>query len=181
MKIKAYIEVWKGNKRILVKPVKSFVRQFIDIMRVQMAQSSASIKDTSGAMQSYGFNNQAFRVNAGAGDAAWGIQVGTGTNAVAIGDYTLQSQISHGTGSGQLQYGAVSVGTVAVIPPSAEFTIARTFTNLSGADITVNEVGLVHAYGTPTAYYFLLERSLLSFVIPNGESRTVTYKIKVTV
>jgi hypothetical protein len=178
MKIKVYIEVWKGDKRILVKPAKSFVRQIIDVMRIHMSQTSAEVKCTDGTLNLMPASSSHFKVNAAAGDASFGVQVGTGTNAVSISDYKLQTPISHGTGSGQLQYGAVSVGAVAVIPPSAEFTIARTFTNLSGADITVKEVGLIAKYDV---YPYLLERTLLEFVIPNGENRTVTYKIKVTV
>jgi hypothetical protein len=178
MKIEAYIEVWKGNKRILVKPANSFVRQFVEALRMLMAQASADIKATNEVVYTISPSSTNLRVNAGAGASDWGILVGTGTDAVTINDYRLQTPISHGTGPGQLQYGAVSVGTVAVIPPSAEFTIARTFTNLSGADITVNEVGLAWKHDVPA---FLLDRSLLTFVIPNGESRTVTYKIKVTV
>jgi hypothetical protein len=178
MKIKVYIEVWKGDKRILKKPANSFVRQFIDELRVQMAQAIGTQKTTGGTTFDVPPHQYAFRVNADAGSDAWGIQVGTGTNPVTISDYKLQSKISHGTGSGQLQYGAVSVGTVAIVGTSAQFTIARTFTNSSGADITVNEVGLVWLY---IDYCYLLDRSLLTFTIPNGESRTVTYTIKVTV
>jgi hypothetical protein len=178
MKIKAYIEVWKGDKRVLVKPAHSFVKQFIAELRVQMAQSPVTQKDVNGNLWDVYADAYAFRVNAGAGIDAFGILVGIGTNPVAIDDYKLQSKISHGTGSGQLQYGSVSVGTVAIIGSSAQFTIARTFTNNSGADITVNEVGLVWDW---SGKYFLLDRSLLTFTIPNGESRTVTYTIKVTV
>jgi hypothetical protein len=178
MKIKAYIEVWKGDKRILVKPANSFVRQLIDTLRMQMSQGTTNIRDVNNSVWSMSPSQYSFMVNAGVGADTWGIQVGTGTSSVGIEDYKLASKISHGTGSGQLQYGAVSVGNVAIVGTSAQFTIARTFTNNSGADITVNEVGLIWNYA---GLYFLLDRSLLTFTVPNGESRTVTYTIKVTV
>jgi hypothetical protein len=178
MRVTITLEVRKGSKVLLRKHVRSFVRQFIDVMRIHMSQTAAEVKCTDGNLNLMPASSSHFKVNAAAGDASFGVQVGTGTNPVSISDYKLQTPISHGTGSGQLQYGAVSVGAVAVIPPSAEFTIARTFTNLSGADITVKEVGLTAKYDV---YPYLLERTLLEFAIPNGENRTVTYKIKVTV
>jgi hypothetical protein len=124
-------------------------------------------------------------MQAGAGDDTFGIQVGTGTTAVAIDQYALAGKIAHGAGTGQLQYGAMSVLT----PPQTvgnkrQFTAARTFTNLSGADITVNEVGLVvqapDTGGTP--HKFLIERTVMATpkVIPNGGSSTWTYTISVT-
>jgi dUTPase len=60
--------------------------------------------------------------------------------------------------------------------------MARTFTNNSGADITVNEVGLIvkDYYGT-TVGYFMIEHSALTFTVANGTSGTVTYTISATV
>ena len=69
--------------------------------------------------------------------------VGTGNTAPTINDYNLESKISHGTGAGQLQYGAVTFGEPTCDASSCHFTITRDFSNSSGAEIVVYEIGLI--------------------------------------
>jgi len=182
--VDVFVEVFKeenGKKKVLKrKKASSFVKAFIGLLNVQMAQATRTIKDTSGTDRSYGANSNNFAVNAGAGTSTYGIQVGTGTNAVTIDDYKLQTQIAHGTGAGQLQYGATSIDTYTVSSGRAFFNVQRLFTNSSGSDITVREVGLVGLFYS-TSYPVLLDRTLIEFTIPNGETRGVNYQIIVSV
>ena len=184
MKVEAWIEVFKieNGKKIVIKrrKARSFVKAFIGLLNVQMAGASRSIIDTGGTSRSISNSSYNFQVTAGAGTSAYGIQVGTGTNPVTIDDYKLQSQIAHGTGAGQLQYGATSVDAYAVSSGKAFFNVQRLFTNNSGGDITVKEIGLVSCIGG-TSYYGLLDRTLMEFTIPNGGTRGVSYEIRVTV
>ena len=74
----------------------------------------------------------------------------------------------------------------AVVGNKARFILSRTFTNSSGGDIGVEEVGLICAAqgifgGYAGTYRILVDRSLLSFTILNGVSATVSYEIGVTV
>ena len=120
-------------------------------------------------------------VDAPSGNNNYGIVVGTGTNAVTISNYALQTKIATGTGAGELSYGACTVDSDVTIDGStAYFQIYRTFTNSSGAGITIQEIGIIKLI-TGTSYYFLLERSLSENTIADAASATLTYKISITV
>lgn len=177
----ATVEIKDKNGKTIkkfTKPCNSYLRQMIDMLYIQMGSTSGSLKDTGGSARSVAASIYAFRVNTEVGNAAWGIQVGTGTGAVTISDFQLNPLIAAGNDPDQLNYGEMSVGIPAIVGSSAKFTLARTFTNNSGSDITVKEVGLV-TFGA--SYAFMLERTLLEFTIANAQSGTVTYTISVTV
>jgi len=120
-----------------------------------------------------------------AGEDNQGIVVGTGTTPNSASTYALSTKIAHGTGSGQLQYGAMTVNDVAVSGNTLFFTMTRTFTNGSGASITVNEVGIYcqtsDRYGG--LFTLALARDVLSnpVTIPKGGSATFQYTISITV
>jgi hypothetical protein len=116
-----------------------------------------------------------------AGDVTAGIVVGSSDAPVSIGQFTLQSQIAHGTGSGQLQYGATTVESLAK-NSSWYFRIVRTFTNGSGATVTVREIGLYVRLGMSTSPYFyscMLARDVPASPInvPAGSTLTFRYII----
>jgi hypothetical protein len=69
----------------------------------------------------------------------YGILVGTGATE---NTYNLVSKIAHGTGSGQLEYSDTTKNQPDVTSNLTEMSIIRTFTNSSGAPITIREVGL---------------------------------------
>ena len=189
MKFQMYVDVvvrdrnGKVIQRIRKRKCSSYVIALIDHLNSFMGAANNTIKDTGGTNRSYEpatyAANISMNVAGGATVTTFGIRAGTGTTAVTISDYAVETPIAEGTGAGQLSHGATSVGAPSTVGSSRQFTIARTFTNNSGASITVNEVGLYSRYST--VYYFMLERSLLTFSIANGASATVTYTIKVTV
>lgn len=75
----------------------------------------------------------------------YGIVLGTGNNAVAMGDYYLQTPIEHGEGAGEmLYYGGFAEG-FAVGANYAEFSIFKAVENNSGGQIQINEYVLVVA------------------------------------
>jgi len=124
------------------------------------------------------------------GTDAYGIVVGSGTTAVLLNQYNLASKIPHGTSSGQLSYGPTTVDDLgldtSVTPPVYRFRITRSFSNLSGGDININEVGIVAAgfnLSLLTTYYFLIARDVLptTYIVPNGGSATVAITIEVVV
>jgi len=134
--------------------------------------------------------------NAGDNDASYGIIVGSGTDPVDLNNYKLSSPIPHGTGAGQLDYDAMSVVDLgldtSVSPPVYRIRLIRGFKNLSGGDVTINEVGLVacnfwedfDANRNPYINYdvkFLIARDVLpqSYVVPDGGSATVTITVEV--
>jgi len=157
----------------------SLVKAFIQLLNVQMAQTGQYIKISAGTSPTINANSANFRVTGPSGNTSYGILVGTGTTAVALDDYAMGALIAHGTSANQLSYGAVAIdATTSVSGSSAFFAVSRSFTNGSGGNITVQEVGLM-SYGT--SYYMLLDRSLSSQTITNGNIGTCAYKFTITV
>lgn len=145
------------------------------------------LTDTAGTARPYPYlgvgADNILQVNAPANIDAWGIQVGTGTTPPNPGDYMLTAKITHGTGSGQMIYGASTVEG----PWQSDFTISwrltRAFTNNSGATITVAECGIAIQWRDfSSAYYALIIHDLISPAqdVPNGASITIRYLFSFT-
>jgi hypothetical protein len=110
-----------------------------------------------------------------AGDTSAGILVGTSDTPVSLAQTNLLGLIANGTGSGQLSYGATVVEDL-TIDTTYYFRIIRTFTNNSGASVTVREIGL---FLKPTAQSFMFARDVptSAISIPNGSTLTLRYII----
>jgi len=178
----------KVIKRSQKKLCRSYLRQLIDFLQAINSTTAGSIKDTSGNAKTFaflasGWADRLMSAIAPSTNTLYGILVGTGASPVNVSDFAMQTLIAHGDTSTKLNYGAVSVGAVAIVGSTAKFTIARTLTNNSGADINVTEIGLVEACSgyAQSIFYAMIEHTLLSFTVVNGTSGTVTYTISVTV
>ena len=185
--------------RRLIQRSDSFLPNFLGMLCSQMESQYATGTVTSCSGPNTGNTSSAFidsynqyinaemlATGAPSGNANYGIQVGTGTAANSTTTYALASQIPNGTGSGQLSYGS---GAASWSAGSTSTTAVRTFSNSSGASVTVSEVGLVWASnfsctgtgGTPC--YFIMIRDVLSspVSIANGGNTTFQYTISITV
>jgi hypothetical protein len=115
-----------------------------------------------------------------AGNTTYGIVVGTGDTAVVYTNHDIETKIAHGTGAGQLSYGAHSPLSVSYDSELLSFGITRTITNSSGSTITVKEVAIIcaHVNGYNTAY-FLLDRHVFETSVPmvDGSVWTFTWRI----
>jgi hypothetical protein len=194
------IEIRDKNGKLLERKrfkSHSWLRQFIDYLRLCASQSKTSlntmsITDITGTSRtvpytgSTGIQKYILGYNAAANDGDYGIVVGSGDTPNATTTYALATKIAQGSGSGQLVHGATTVETVT--NPSGgdfQFRIIRAFTNNSGASVTVKEIGL---YGnlmdsTATDRQFATARDVLPSPssIPDGATMTVRYIIKITV
>ena len=165
----------------------SFVKVFMDLLRIQMCGyygvDNPDVVNYSGYKQGINNDKLHFASIALANDALFGILVGTGATAPAITDYKMEILIAHGTGAGQLQYGAVTFGAVSADATTSQFTITRNFANGSGGSITVNEAGLaVKAYGYSTLHYFLTIRDATGGIaVPNGSTLTINYRLQAVI
>ena len=124
-------------------------------------------------------------------DSSYGIVVGNGTNAVVINDYKLASQITHGTSAGQLDYNVSTISysvDTSVSPAVFNITLSRTFTNSSGGNVNINEVGIIARSYWKDQYNlvqqdlkYLISRDLLptTYTVPNGATANVIITIKV--
>ena len=179
---------------------KSFVRQFLELLFIQMSgtytkgssyayhQPVTYVKDINGylrpvvaSLYSYG---DIFDADAGVGSTDYGIVAGAGTTLPNIEDFDLESIIAHGSGSGQMGYGAMTFGLPTSDPGTSHFTLTRDFSNSSGATITVNEVGvrvranaLKHNQSWDTAHFLIIRDVILGGIdVPNGQTLTVNYR-----
>jgi hypothetical protein len=178
----AYIHVEdEWGRRILSKKANTLVRGFYDILFGRFS-TATTVVDTSGSSASDYAHSQDYSVGAVSGDTSNGIVVGTSTSPVSIMDFRIGSLIEHGIGAGQLLYGSVGFTPIEIIGNMIRFQINRLLTNNSGNDITVNEVGLVGIKGTSLGpRNVLLDRTLATFIVPNGSSRNVIYELRVVV
>lgn len=123
----------------------------------------------------YNGNHYFMELYTSAGDDGEGIVVGTGTTEPTRNDHALESKIPHGTEAGQLYYYECHV------EHGDDYVQAsRTFENLSGADITISEVGLLAEYYDVDAAAYrsaLIARSLYTVTVPDGGSVTLYYRI----
>jgi hypothetical protein len=158
------------------QPMKSWVKAWLQLLYAYFSQTSTTIIDTSGSSRSTSGGSWII-VNAPAGNTAYGIVVGSSDTPVSRDDYKLASQILHGTGLGQLMYGAMSFDAPAAYGTGYLFRAIRVFTNDSGADVTVKEIG-IYIY-LAAGYYFCIIRDVLTtpVTIPNGYSWTVRYNL----
>jgi hypothetical protein len=126
-------------------------------------------------------------------DDTYGIVVGSGTIGLSLDQYAPASKIPHGTGSGQLDYGLhvyedLGLDT-GVTPPVCRFRFTRTFSNLSGAAININEVCIVarsfwrDGVSIVNDVKYMIARDVLpsTYTVPNGGSATVAITVEVVV
>jgi hypothetical protein len=140
--------------------------------------TSSVLLDTTNAARPLGLyadNAGTYGGAAPAGETSAGILVGTSDAPVTLAQYNLQQLIAHGVSAGQLSYGATTVEDL-TIDTTYFFRIIRTFTNNSGASITVREIGL---FLKPKEQSFMFARDVPAspITIPNGSTLTLRYII----
>jgi len=127
-----------------VQKSRSFVRQFLELLFMQFQampyNDNIVIRNTSNVLVDVAATNLTFACEANAADDSYGIVVGTGTNTPTINDYALQTQIAHGVGTTQMQYGDVAFGLPTNDASMSQMTVTRDFA--ANANITVYEIGL---------------------------------------
>lgn len=178
------------------EPAHSFTRNFGKGVYASFLRSAVSgaYRDTSGSTVAAFIRHNYYKGSwvyttyasgwllhpAGAGTYR-GVVVGSSGAGFDIGQYNLQSPISHGVAAGNLQYGAQMYPSVVVAEDqsSISLVLAREFGNASGSDVTIAEVGLIGYPPNTTSpshgYYsshtnVLLTRDVLDtpVVVPDG-------------
>jgi hypothetical protein len=192
-------EVRDKNGKLIEKgkfPAKSWVGNIVGLLSAILSTWSTTsganavatrsdLTDTSGTARHIMLGTGAGTATLGgcapAGEASAGIVVGSSDTPVSLSQYSLGALIPHGTGSGQLTYGATNVETLSK-DTTWFFRIVRTFTNSSGASVTVREIGLYVRSGmssSPYWYSCMLARDVPTspISVPNGSTLTVRYII----
>lgn len=156
------------------KRANSLLKGFLHLLLVQISQASQTIlmvDDTSVSTTTQAVN---LSLNALAADTTFGMVIGTGTNAVTMTDNKLQTQATANI--------AHAAPTFALENPSASswrISIARVFTNNTGATVGVREAALY--FRTAAAGKLACgDRTLYSVDVPSGIGLTLTYRITVS-
>jgi len=118
-----------------------------------------------------------------------GIIVGTGTQAVALTDYSLQTPIDSGSESGELLYLPCSINNFETTSSAgtSSFEIIRLFRNESNSTVTINEMGIyMELYWASSASYYdsaMIIRDIVSpgQTVDDGEYLKATYTIQIAV
>jgi len=168
---------------------KSFLLNYAKMMGAIFGlRSDTFVLDDGTKATQYGYSDEwKFRcqMKTGAGIENIGIVIGRGTTPVSVEDYCLADKITHGTGVGQMNYGSCDVSAIGYTPNWSRVIVSRTFTNLSGASIDVNEIGS-YLYtrskvgGVDREVRFLCLRDVLptTDTVPDGYTYTVSYEIR---
>jgi hypothetical protein len=128
-------------------------------------------------------SSQGYRADAGVDNQ--GIMVGSGVDAESFEDYSLASQITNGTGAGQLSYVASEPHAINYDPVTRilKNDLVRYFNNNSGGNVSVNEVALhLHTYKGGMWPLGIVSRDKLAstITIPDTGQLRVTYTIQLT-
>lgn len=143
LEIYLYVKTRRGllRKTIYIGPSRSFLKQWPQCIKgIVHATDETNVKDIAGTLQTFSYT--IFGWKGLAAETTRGIVLGTGTTAVAIDDYKLQTQIAHGSGAGQLDHKLQTVDAFQVVGGVASFRMRRQFENLSGGTITIKEAGI---------------------------------------
>ena len=180
--IYVHVEDELGN-RVLSKKSSTLLSNFYAALYSHISSSLAYYRRLDGTIDQVTPSSKTFSVKGASGQTNLGIVVGTSTTPVSMTDFSLGSQIPHGIGAGQLLYGSTDVTDLDFLSNMTRFYVTRLFTNNSGADITVNEVGILAHFYNRYGFTFpaLIDRTLATFVVPHGSSRNVIYEIRVVV
>ncbi len=156
---------------------RSFLKQWNQLVYVQMARTALSIKDTAGVPKSVDTHGNNFRMTAALGVTDYGIRVGTGDTAVAIDDFALKIPIEEGGG---VEHLVCTVATFVVAAPSCSFLVSRSIVNNSPGVITVREAAI---YMRMSVFYCCATRDVFVTpqAVPIGGSITIDWTIQVTV
>lgn len=176
---------------------RSFTKNFAAIVMMEMGGVATAV-DTSNTTYTsvstvvagdWGYNP--WRVTVGtSGNDDCGILIGTGTTAVTINDYMMETLIVHGTSAGQMQYANTTVGSPSATSTTATFRTTRVFTNDSGGSIDVEEIGLVtysNFWSTTSSsaysnkYILIIHDVTGGITVTDSQSLTINYDLTTTI
>lgn len=179
MDLSIHIEsnVWNCEDGVWqIKPkqkANSLVGNFMRILMAQFNNATTSGKciDISNTERSLGSSSYVHFIGGNA-TTNYGPVIGTGTTAVTLDDYKLETQVTT-----NWFYTNTTIG-LATADDFFGVKITRSFVNWTGDSVDINEVGL---YGYhPSGWYFMVERTLYDVTIPNNNGTTITYTIGIT-
>ena len=182
------LQVTDSNQKVIYDskdtPCKSFVIAFIRALWACFIRANIASPDILGISRplvTWGSRNSIMMfINAGPAETTFGPVIGSGSAPLNDLDHRLDTQISHGTGHGQLSYGPTVLMEPTPLRGTLTITIIRAFTNRSPAEITVAECGIYgRGHITPDPTHHCLIRDLISptITVPQDHAILLEYKI----
>ena len=150
----------------------SLVRAFIELLAVQMGQAALNITNSNNGVVSTGANS--LNLSLVSNTALVGAIIGTGTTAVTIDDYKLETQVS-----ANINHGYSDTWVKEVDANTIYLYITRMLVNTTASDVAIKEVGLA-TDDVNSAYYILLERTLINITFKAYHSLELTYRFKIS-
>ena len=158
---------------------RSWVMAYNQLVYGGMSGSGQSVRCTDGVNRTQSTTYDLLLVARPAGYHNRGCVVGNGDAPVTVGNYSLDSQITHGTGPGQIEHYEFTI----IYPPSiagsqCSFRVKRIFHNASGGPVTIREIGVYASISNN--YDACVVRDVLGTgaPIPHGGAITVIYTIR---
>jgi len=163
-------------------PFKSFLINWVKYEHSQRINATIeNVQDVSGSLYTQQIPVSNIAAPVAEGISQYGIVVGAGSSVFTGSEYSLETLINHGSSTDHLNYGSCSITAPTVSGNTTSMEIERHFTNNSGADVTVREVG-VYTWTTDTgaqARYIAMSRDLIpTWNVPDSSSFIVRIFIK---
>lgn len=184
------IGVWDATGKLVYQkrePSRSPVKQFLQtLLSLMKGTDMAGVQDTGNTTRTLDESEFATCLDCGAplNNDDYGIVVGTGSTAVDITDYALETQVVDGSAAGQMVYNAMVLdAAVTVADPNCTFELYRNFNNNSGGSITIRETGIyvLTKYTTNQIGYFCIVHDIPTQVaVSDGGGCYVLYTLKIT-
>ena len=115
----------------------------------------------------------------------WGIVVGSNNVAVTPQDNALGAKIVQGAAAGQLLHGGTEILPPTFADPNGLMVLRRYFTNSSGGNVTIEEVGMYSPgfFENDNSYLFSICRDVVApaVVVADTELLVATYTVQITV
>lgn len=176
IQVRAIVHTKEGRvfKTYPWKNANSLIKAFIQILMAQMSQADQSIIDITNTLKTGPGYASNFSAVAAINITNNGIVIGSGTTAVVMTDYKLETQIITNV--------AHAAQAIALENPNAStwrISLSRIFTNNTGGVLAIKEVGL-YVIAVTSANHFCAERTLYAVDVPDGYPITFQYKITIT-
>jgi len=157
MEVKVFLKIFKNGELVLQQPSKCILSNFRWMLYDWL--TLAVNPDWTNYPYERGFRA---RINAPDNDDRFGIVVGSGAMPVTPDDTSLSEKITHGTGTGQLDYDNSEVSyEVDYVNKRGYIYVKRSFKNLSDSDVIVRECGIVAHYVVDRGYRLARDKWLL--------------------
>jgi len=156
-------------------PANSFVQQFIDLLYRHFSSASFVAKRITGADSDYQESAYTFNCAATVGEDEWGIVIGDDDTPVSMADFVLLGPLTT-----DIVFSSVTVSEPVTDGTKRCFDVVRTFTNNTGATLSIKEVGL-YCYGASASNFHCIDRTLYAVDVNSGASLSLRYRISISV